>query len=68
MKEPLAFYKDRKNKYEQERKKLSGKLAVSSILRLLVFLALCAAVYFFYDQVQIMENNRLKFFVLNKAE
>ena len=54
MKEPLAFYKDRKNKYEQDRKKLSGKLAVSSILRLLVFLALCAAIYFFYDQVQIV--------------
>ena len=48
MNDPRSFYKSQISKYETELGKASRKLALSSLLRLLVFLAMAFLVYFFF--------------------
>lgn len=48
MNDPHNFYKSQISKYETELRKASRKLAFSSLLRLLVFLAMVFLVYFFF--------------------
>ena len=48
MKEPRSFYKSQIEKYESHLKKASQKLAISSFLRLLVFLIVAFLVYWFF--------------------
>ena len=51
---PLEFYSERKSQYTTEIKKLTRKLTFSSLLRLAVFILLCAAFYFFVGEVKII--------------
>ncbi len=48
------FYSSRQKKYSVLKKQISKKLAFSSTLRLIVFLIICAAVYFFFGNVTIL--------------
>ncbi len=54
MTNPTEFYKNRKAKYTADEKQLTKKLIVSSTLRLIVFLAICFAVYFFFGNATIL--------------
>ncbi|NLP57837.1 DNA mismatch repair protein MutS [Lutibacter sp. B1] len=54
MQNPLEFYTAEKAHFEQELKKLKKKLAVSSSLRLLIFLSTIFGVYFFFGTIKIM--------------
>ena len=48
------FYSSRQAKYSELKKQISKKLAFSSTLRLIVFLAICASVYFFFGNITIL--------------
>jgi predicted DNA-binding protein YlxM (UPF0122 family) len=52
-KELTDFYKNRGQKFAAERDALQGKLRISSIARLLLFLGGVAAVYFLWDRWQV---------------
>ncbi|MCH4822067.1 DNA mismatch repair protein MutS [Gramella lutea] len=54
MTEAEDFYSSRKAKYSQQKKQITKKLAFSSTLRLIVFLGICAAVYFFFGNINIL--------------
>ncbi|MCG9971652.1 MutS-related protein [Christiangramia crocea] len=54
MTNPTEFYTNRKSNYTQVRRQLSKKLVFSSFFRLLVFLAICFAVYFFFGNATIL--------------
>ena len=54
MTNPTEFYNNRKSKYTEDEKQLSKKLIFSSTLRLIVFLAICFAIYFFFGNATIL--------------
>ncbi|MCB7482289.1 MutS-related protein [Christiangramia sediminis] len=54
MKEAEEFYTSRKAKYSELKNKISKKLIFSSTLRLIVFLSICASVYFFFGNINII--------------
>ncbi|MFZ2431061.1 MAG: DNA mismatch repair protein MutS, partial [Lutibacter sp.] len=54
MQQPLEFYTAEKARFEQEHKTLKKQLALSSSLRLLVFLMAVAGIYIFFGNVKIM--------------
>ena len=53
MKNPLKYYKNHLEKYQYEVKKLSKRIAVLSICRLLVFTISCWGVYLLFDYWKI---------------
>lgn len=54
MQDPLEFYIAQTAHFEQVQKTLKKQLALSSSLRLLVFLITVASIYFFFGNVKIM--------------
>jgi len=54
MQQPLEFYKSEKAKYELELSSLKKKLAVSSTIRLLLFLVMALGIYFFFGSVKLV--------------
>ncbi|GAA4312992.1 MutS family DNA mismatch repair protein [Pontixanthobacter gangjinensis] len=48
------FYSSRQAKYSELKKQISRKLAFSSTLRLVVFLAICASIYFFFGNITVL--------------
>jgi len=52
--QPLEFYTAQKQKFEQELTQLKKQLAVSSMIRLLVFLAIGFGLYFFFGNAKGM--------------
>lgn len=54
MEHPQDFYKSQIDKYQTHLKSASGKLAVSSLIRLLVFLAVAFTVYFFFGNWSVV--------------
>ncbi len=54
MQNPLKFYTSEKERFEQELSAIKKKLAVSSSIRLAVFLAIVFGMYFFFGNAQIM--------------
>ena len=48
------FYSSRQAKYSELKKQISKKLAFSSTLSLIVFLAICASIYFFFGNITIL--------------
>ena len=54
MTEAKKFYSSRQATYSELKKRISKKLAFSSTLRLIVFLAICAAIYFFFGNITIL--------------
>lgn len=54
MQNPLEFYTAEKERFELDQKKIKKQLALSSSLRLLVFLAAVAGIYFFFGDVKLM--------------
>ncbi len=54
MQDPKEFYTRRLSELKEERKALSRQLFRYSLLRLLVFFAAMAALYFFYGEVQLL--------------
>jgi hypothetical protein len=54
MQQPLEFYTAETARFELEHKSLKKQLALSSSLRLLVFLMAVAGIYFFFGNVKIM--------------
>lgn len=54
MRNPIEFYSERKSKYTEAEKQLSKKLIFSSTLRLIVFLAICFEIYFFFGNATVL--------------
>ena len=54
MKEPLEFYIAEKERFEQVQKTLKKQLALSSSLRLFIFLMAVAGIYFFFGNAKMM--------------
>ncbi|WP_456378341.1 MutS-related protein [Lutibacter sp.] len=54
MQKPLEFYTTQKVHFEQELKELKKKLAMSSTLRLIVFLGIIFSIYFFFESIKIL--------------
>jgi len=54
MQNPLEFYTTQKLYFEQELKVLKKKLAMSSTLRLIVFLSIIFSAYFFFETIKIV--------------
>ncbi|PKP12659.1 MAG: DNA mismatch repair protein MutS [Bacteroidetes bacterium HGW-Bacteroidetes-3] len=54
MQHPLEFYTAEKERFEQEYKSFKKQLALSSSLRLFVFLSAATGIYFFFGQVEIL--------------
>ena len=54
MQDPLEFYTAETTRFEQEYKTLKKQLALSSSLRLLVFLTAVAGIYFFFGDAKVM--------------
>src|SRR5690606_24465546 len=54
MNNPSYFYKQQIEIHFEELKKIKQKLAISSTIRLLVFLLACLGVYFFFGNAQIV--------------
>ncbi|MDT0690033.1 DNA mismatch repair protein MutS [Salegentibacter sp. F188] len=54
MKNTLEFYTHQKSIHEQQLAVLSKKLLFSSLIRLLVFLAICYGIYFFFGNVNVL--------------
>ena len=48
------FYTSRHAKYSELKKQISKKLVLSSTLRLIIFLAACASIYFFFGNINIL--------------
>lgn len=53
MTEAAEFYRKQKKEYEELLSGISRKLMISSMLRLLVFLSICYAVYYFFGNMNI---------------
>ncbi|AVR45192.1 DNA mismatch repair protein MutS [Christiangramia fulva] len=64
MKEATSFYNNRLKKYQSAHSKISRKLVISGMLRLLAFLLFCAAVYFFFGNLQVLLPAALVLIVL----
>ncbi|MFK5958282.1 MAG: DNA mismatch repair protein MutS [Lutibacter sp.] len=54
MQKPSEFYNTQKLHFEQELKTLKKKLAMSSILRLIVFLSTVLSAYFFFENTKLV--------------
>lgn len=54
MNNPLEFYTKQKEIHRQELAKISKKLLVSSLIRLLIFLAICFAVYYVFGNMNVI--------------
>ena len=54
MQNPKEFYSTQKLFFEQELKVCKKKLAISSTLRLIVFLSIIISAYFFFETIKIM--------------
>lgn len=54
MQKPLEFYKSEKAKYELELSSLKKKLALSSTIRLLLFIGIALGIYFFFSNLKIV--------------
>ncbi|PRX41559.1 MutS-related protein [Salegentibacter salegens] len=54
MNNPLEFYTQQKEIHQQELAKISKKLLVSSLIRLMIFLAICFAIYFFFGNMNVI--------------
>ena len=54
MTEAEEFYSSRQAKYSDLKNQISKKLVISSTLRLSVFLAICATIYFFFGNINII--------------
>ena len=54
MSHPSEFYKLQIDIHAEELQKVKRKLAVSSTIRLVVFLLACAGVYFFFENTKIV--------------
>ncbi|MBJ2174303.1 DNA mismatch repair protein MutS [Aureibaculum sp. A20] len=54
MQKPLEFYKSEKTKYELELSTLKKKLALSSTIRLLLFVAIALGIYLFFANLKIV--------------
>ena len=59
MQEPSIFYKNQIDKYRIQLNKASKKLAFSSMMRLLVFLAIGFAIYFFWGNATFLVTSLL---------
>lgn len=51
---PLQYYKKQKETHQKALDKISKKLLVSSLVRLLLFLLICFAVYYFFGNMNII--------------
>lgn len=54
MTKAVEFYSSQHAKYSELKKQITKKLAFSSTLRLIIFLAICASVYFFYGNITLL--------------
>ena len=54
MQKPLEFYTSEKDRFEQELSAIKKRLATSSLIRLVIFLAIVFGLYFFFGNAQIM--------------
>lgn len=54
MTNPLEYYTTQRSIFTESRKKISKQLMLSSTLRLIVFLAICFAIYFFFGNIKIL--------------
>ena len=54
MENPSQYYKSQITIHSEELQKLKKKLALSSTLRLMVFLAICAGIYFAFGNIQLV--------------
>ncbi|MUP44649.1 DNA mismatch repair protein MutS [Gramella sp. BOM4] len=54
MTKPIEFYKAQLAKYNSVEKQLTKKLIFSSTLRLIVFLAICSVIYFFFGNATVL--------------
>ncbi|QCX37030.1 DNA mismatch repair protein MutS [Aureibaculum algae] len=54
MQKPLEFYKSEKTKYELELSTLKKKLALSSTIRLLLFVGIALGIYFFFANLKVV--------------
>jgi len=64
MQHPLEFYTNSIQKFEQQLSQLKKQLALSSIIRLLVFLAIGFGLYFFFGNAKIMIITTVLGFIL----
>ncbi|MDY7396213.1 DNA mismatch repair protein MutS [Aureibaculum sp. 2210JD6-5] len=54
MQKPLEFYKSEKTKYELELSSLKKKLALSSTIRLILFIVMALGIYFFFSNLKLV--------------
>ncbi|MEH6408734.1 MAG: hypothetical protein V7767_15760 [Leeuwenhoekiella sp.] len=54
MQNPTSFYKENIDKHQSSLEQVKKRLLVSSMLRLIIFLAACTAVYFTWSNSQIV--------------
>ena len=54
MNKPHTFYKTQIEKYNESLKKIKRQLTISSTIRLILFLAICTAVYFTFGQAKLV--------------
>jgi hypothetical protein len=54
MNNPLEFYTKQKEIHQRELSKISKKLLASSLIRLLIFLAICFAIYYFFGNMNVI--------------
>ncbi|MDT0677977.1 MutS-related protein [Autumnicola musiva] len=54
MKNALEFYKKQKDHHEEQLSAISKKLMISSLVRLLVFLAICYGIYYFFGNMNVL--------------
>jgi DNA mismatch repair ATPase MutS len=64
MQDPLEFYTTEKSNFEQQSTKLKKQLALSSTIRLIVFLIIIFGLYFFFGNAQAMIITGIFGFVL----
>ena len=64
MQHPLEFYTSQKQQFEQELSQLKKQLAASSTSRLLIFLAICFGLYFFFGNAKAMIITAVLGFIL----
>lgn len=54
MNNPTEFYNSQINKYQKHLESASGKLSISSLLRLFIFLAIVLVIYFFFGNITVL--------------
>jgi hypothetical protein len=54
MNNPIEFYTRQKEIHKQELAKISKQLMASSLIRLLIFLAICFTIYYFFGNINVI--------------